>query len=236
VERVTLPEITFADLVVPPTAPELVTWEVQFREYLIGPHRFQPDIDKAQKRVETLTDDIGMTEHSFKILEGLEPQVKLWRHWQSVLKLGQVLQIVKRELDDGLYDKVVLASMHARPLEQMLYETKDRHSLGIVYANMNTSRRANLVEAFAKRKRHKIVVAHIPGMNPAVDLSPASHLVLVDPSWLPHQNEMAVRRLWHAKQKNPVTVRVVGLANSPDKRLSQLMRQALRKACLKTVE
>jgi SNF2 family DNA or RNA helicase len=216
-------DITLADLIVPPVEPPVHEYEQMFMEYLVRKHRFQPDYDAQQELISARLAGDGN-------LAAIDKKANLWRQWNSIRKYAHVAQIVCREIEAVAGDhKVVVASSVSRHLEWLLEAVRAKGA-SILYAGQEPRKRANIVKWFNEKKHHRVIVAHMPALNPAVRLPACDDLILLDVAWNFSENVVAMRRLWNADQQRPVRVRIVSLANCElDRTISQLAKADLRK-------
>lgn len=227
-----LPPIRFNDVVVEPAVVDNFKWQIHFDNYLsYGPRGrqvFQEDVAKAEQKVRVLVDDMGMGADSMKILEGLagKPEVKSLRRWVGLQKVGSVLEIIKSELDNNAYDKIVLFAVHKDVIEE-LAEGLRKYGVAKIYGGTPPQKRDKLVQKFQNDARVRVFVGQVVAAGTAITLTAASEIALVECDWVPGNNAQAVMRVHRIGQTKRVNCRVFGMTGY-DEKIQRVLKQRLR--------
>jgi len=227
-----LPPIRFNDVVVEPAVVDNFKWQIHFDNYLsYGPRGrevFNQDVAKAELKVRTLVEDMGMGADSMKILEGLagKPEVKSLRRWVGLQKVGSVIELIKAELDANAYHKIVLFAVHRDVIEE-LGEGLRKYGVSKIYGGTPPQKRDKLVQRFQNDQKTRVFVGQIIAAGTAITLTAASEIALVECDWVPGNNAQAVMRVHRIGQTKPVNVRVFGMVGY-DERIQRVLKQRLR--------
>jgi SWI/SNF-related matrix-associated actin-dependent regulator 1 of chromatin subfamily A len=143
----------------------------------------------------------------------LEMHLGTIRRLTGTIKAKAVADAVKEEFDAGL-DKIVLMAWHKDTMKVL----RDELSLcGVVGIDGGThpTERARAVHEF-QRGKARVFVGQIQAAGEAIDLSAASELMFVEPSFVPKDMAQAAMRITNHGQKRQAHVRVAALAGSID--------------------
>lgn len=153
-------------------------------------------------------------------LKGIELELAQIRRLSGTPKAHAVAEAVKDEFDGGL-DKIVLAYWHKDVGDLLAHELS---TYGVVRLDGATSanERATAEERFRDPK-NRVFLGQIQAAGEAIDLSPASELMFVEPSLVPaHMAQMSKRITNHTQTRMP-RVRVATLEGSVDDALQALL-------------
>lgn len=226
----TLPKITFDDIIVPATQPPREVWEYWNKNYLIAPRLFHRDVAKAEQILQTMVGDIGLGRAGGKLLEGLTDNrdVKILRRWIGLRKAPAIAALVKQELDDGDYGKIVIFGMF-QDLLMTLRDELRHHGAVLLFEGTPPEKRARIVKRFQNDPRCKVLCAHIPASTGAMDLTVATEVLVAEADWNDSMNPGAVMRCHNAQQKKPVRVRFAALKDTADERIQQALKTRTRR-------
>jgi len=137
----------------------------------------------------------------------------------ALLKTEATVERVKAILDSG-YGPVLVFSDHVEPVRRIAAEFKTA-----VYVTGQTPAyaRADAVERF-QNGRVEVLSATIGAMATGVTLTKARHVVFNDLSWVPSDNEQALKRIHRIGQKETCMAHYM-VASKTDEYIAKTLRQ-----------
>jgi SWI/SNF-related matrix-associated actin-dependent regulator 1 of chromatin subfamily A len=166
------------------------------------------------------------------MLEAMAKSVSTLRVLTGWQKVPEVLKLVKRELTDGEYDKIVIFAVHKIVVEQLRegFKKLKEHPVHI-WGNTPPAVRDHRVKRFQNDPSCRIFIGNIQAAGTAITLTAAHQVLFVEQSWTPGDNIQAAMRCHRIGQTRPVLVRTVGLENSIDARVTDLLRRKSGMLC-----
>lgn len=153
----------------------------------------------------------------------LDMQLGPLRRVTGLLKARALLDVIEEEFRDGL-DQIVLMAWHTAVID-ILAAGFAPHGVARIDGSTRPAARQRALDAFQNGKA-RVFVGQIQAAGEAIDLSAASQLMFVEPSWTPKDMSQAALRITNHQQKRQCLVRVVALADSIDETvMSVLMRK-----------
>lgn len=220
-----LPALAFYDVVVEAAPVNIRQW---FSEAIISPHREEPLKDEIAEEIRTTEKLIEMVgEHSdaaVDILAGLQKKTEKSRRYVGLQKAPSVAAIIDAELQNNEYEKIVLFAWHRDVVECLREALKPWHP-EVLYGGTTVSKREKTLKAFAKDPRVRVLICNIVAAGIAIDLTAASEVGFVEPSYIPTDNVQAVLRVHRFPQTKPVRVRYFGLYKHVDFQIQKILRR-----------
>lgn len=220
-----LPPIEFGHLIV--EAGEIdITQYASFIQYVFPKDRTSELADKIiyeSRILEHYFQENKMGNKSLKTLMGLAPSVATLRRYIGLQKVDAVAKLVHSELKNKAYDKIVIFAIH-RDVIVALYEALREFKPVTLYGRTKPESRQESIDKFQNRKDCRVFLGNIIAAGTAITLTAAHHVLFVEQDWVPGNNAQAAMRCHRIGQKNKVSVRVVGLADSFDERLARLLK------------
>jgi len=165
----------------------------------------------------TLVDGITL-----KGLEALAKSVATLRRWTGLQKVHPVAELVRSELDAGMYDKIVLFGEHRAVIEGLREKLKD---FGAVTLYGGTKDPQKAIDRFRESGACRVFIANLQAASTAIDLTSAHQAIIVEPPWTPSTIDQACGRLHRLTQPLPVTVRFAVLDDSCDQAVIRLLKR-----------
>lgn len=159
---------------------------------------------------------------SAEALALMAPSVSTLRRYNGLMKVEAVAKLVAEELRNKEYLKLVIFCIHqgvVRGLEKRLWE----FSPVSLYGDTPQSRRQINIDRFQNDLDCQLLIANIGAAGTAINLTAASHMLFVELDWTPGNNAQAIKRCHRIGQDQSVYVRTVGLENSIDDRITQIL-------------
>lgn len=228
-----LPPLLFTDVAVEATPLSDDALMMYFSNYLSWPADkrvkvFYDDMAKQQRSLDVLANDLGMTNGSMKILEGLDKQITTLRRYIGLQKCPEVIKTIKAELEAGAYDKIVIFAVHKDVMETLHAGFKDFGAV-MLWGGTPPVKRDRLIQKFQNSKGCRVFIGQIVAAGTAITLTAAHQVAVVEADWTPANNQQAVMRCHRIGQTAKcVTVRFFGMAGSVDERIQQVLKQKTR--------
>lgn len=222
-----LPPIYFTDVVVEPGEVDFEVNPTLFKYIFPTDTRsaFYDQVEKETKAVESVFSVSGFGKDGMKILEGMAKSVSTLRRYCGIQKVEKTAEMIKGELEIGLYEKVVIFAHHQDVIEGMRERLKEFGAV-TVYGGSDPSKRDKNIAKFQDEKSScKVFIANIQAAGTNLTLTAAHNVVFVEQDWVPGNNAQAAMRCHRIGQTKPVHVRFVGLANSIDEKVAQVLKR-----------
>ncbi len=216
-----LPKIFFSNIVVEEGKVDLET-ESSFVQYIFPTNRVA-ELEKKLKE-EVLLVKNAIDSRNIEVLKGLAKSVATLRRYIGIQKVEQVAELVKSELDAGLYKKIVLFAIHRDVIEGLRARLKDYGALTL-YGGTRFDSANKHIDKFQQYEKFKVFIGNITACGIAINLTAAHNVLMVEQEWTPAANAQAIARCHRHGQTKPVTVRVVGLANSLDEKIAEILKR-----------
>lgn len=162
-------------------------------------------------------------------LESIAPHVASYRRAVGLAKVGPIVEWCKEWFEAG-GGKLVLFAYHRDVLEQLhdqLCKVID-NAPSMIHGGTSAGHRQYLIDYFQGDPDAQVFIGQITAAGTGITLTASSHLIFVESSWVPAENEQASMRIHRIGQKNACLVRFAMLAGSLDERI--------QRACLRKTE
>lgn len=160
-------------------------------------------------------------------LESLSKSVSTLRRYTGLQKVPGVLEIVTDELENDVYQKIVIFAIH-RDVITMLHETLVKYGAVTLFGGHPPEKKQRNIDKFQNDPRCRVMIANINAAGTSIDLIAAHHVLFIEQSWVPGDNAQAVMRVHRHGQLNTVFVRTYAIADSIDERISQQLAKKTR--------
>lgn len=224
-----LPPIHYTDLVVEPGPVELEQ-DAGFVSYITPNdtrHELMEKLEKENKLIESVVDHVRLGQEGLNTLSAIANSVSSLRRYVGLQKLQPVADLVTEELTDNAYDKIVIFAIHRGVIEGLRDKLKAFRPLTL-YGGTPEEKRNSHIDKFQKDPRYRVFIGNIQAAGTAITLTAAHQVLFVEQDWVPGNNAQAAMRCHRIGQTNPVFVRFVGLADSIDERISQILKRKTR--------
>lgn len=236
-----LPPITFTDgaVVADQIAPD--KWEEHFPQYLLRRADFFPDIDRQATLLDHFAGDLGMGANGLTMLEGLDGEDRhkakcaTLRQWIGLQKARGVADMARADLGLGQTAKLVIYGVHRAFLSEVRDMLRDLGAV-LLYDGTPDAKRRDMVRRFQADPKIRVFVSATAAVRPDVILANADLLIIGEASWKRHENTAAVLRVHNRYQAKPVRARFVGLHDSVDARLTQVLKSHCRRDVMAALE
>lgn len=235
-----LPLLTMTDLAVQAAPISRSLWGEHFAEYLLHkPGAFEQEVARQQALLEMNIQEIGLGAEGLRMLEALELKTKLLRRWTGLQKAKPVADLVRAELEQGTYGKIVIFGSTKAFLHEVKMLLEDlgcvllyAHAEALDKGDADVTRRVRNKIHHVTRKfrlsRYRVMCSQITGAGTAVDLSHCSEVLVGEADWYPLNNQQAIQRVYKTGQRWPVRVRWAGIEGTFDAAVAKALRNRTR--------
>lgn len=146
------------------------------------------------------------------------------RRFTGLQKVPPVVELVKHELLEGHYQKIVLFAWHRDVIEFLRISLREFNPVTLYGGQLLTKKDQN-IHHFQTKPNVRVMIANIQAAGVAIDLTAASEVAFVEASYVPSDNAQAVMRVHRFPQKQPVRCRFFAKEGSIDQTVMQILRR-----------
>lgn len=151
-------------------------------------------------------------------LQQLAGRAASLRRELGLLKAGLLACWLKDRLADN-EDKIVVFAYH-RDVIAMLAQMLKPFGVEKIVGDTPSAERQAAVDRFQTDLRRRVFIGQITAAGTGITLTAASEAVIVEPSWVPAENEQAAMRIHRIGQRDACLVRYAYLAGSLDEKIA----------------
>jgi SNF2 family DNA or RNA helicase len=170
------------------------------------------EIEKALKREHALyskDENFGLTPEEVREAFAVRVQLALWKVNDAEKYIRDILETEA---------KVIVFGWHREPLARLTARLAEFRPL-IVTGKTPVDERQKRVDAFQNEDRHRLFFGSIAAAGVGVTLTRSHHVVMLEASWKPGENEQAEDRAHRITQLGTVVVDYLTYQNSVDERV-----------------
>lgn len=161
------------------------------------------------------------------VVMGIASCLPTLRRFVGMQKVKHVAELIKKNLHDKAFEKVVIFAVHQSVIEGLRQELKSYGAVAL-YGGTPAHRRQEHIDNFQKNPKTKVFIANIQAAGTAITLTAAHHVYFVEQDFSPANTAQAACRVHRHGQTHPVTVTFVALVNSVDEKITQVLRRKTR--------
>lgn len=186
------------------------------------------DATEELMELEAAPEVLALRDHLEETGNFLAPSVHLatLRRLIGRAKARSVACLVREELQQGQYKKVVIWAWHTEVIDTLAASLGAFDPL-IVDGRTPQHKRGKIVDHFQKEAGAQVFIGQIQAAGTAITLTAADQVVFVESSWVPDENEQAAKRCHRFGQTRPVFVRISALADSVDELVAATLTRKL---------
>lgn len=222
-----LPAIFFKDIVVEANEVDIEV-DAVFVEYVYPQDRrkeFYELLAQERNLLEACIEKAGeRSEEAPAVVSSIASCVPTLRRYTGMQKVKHVAELVKRNLTDKAFEKVVIFAVHQSVIEGLRRELKD-YGVVTLYGKTPLKKRQQHIDDFQNNPQVKVFVANIQAAGTAITLTAAHHVYFIELDYSPGNVAQACMRVHRIGQTKPVTVSFISLANSVDEKVNQILRR-----------
>lgn len=219
-----LPSIHFSDVVVPGCA---VDYEIQFVQWTHPTDRraeLEAIVERERNLITAIYDTSETWRHAEAGFSGVVNSVATLRRYTGLQKIRGVADLVRNELENRDYKKIVIFAIHQGVIEGLRHHLRQFKPVTVYGQTPPQKRQAN-VDKFQKNPHCQVFIGNIQAAGTAITLTAAHQVLFAEQSWVPGENAQAAMRCHRIGQERPVTVRFAGMANSIDEKVASVLRR-----------
>lgn len=221
-----LPPIMYSDLVVEPGEVDLDI-ESSFIQYVYPVDRTQFLFNKMREERALLEGVVGATglgKDGLMGLNALAKSVSTLRRYTGLQKVKPIIELVTQELTDKAYEKVVIFAIHRDVIEGLRVGLRKFRPVTLYGGTAPNTRQSN-IDKFQNNRLTRVFIGNIQAAGTSITLTSAHHVVFLEVDWVPGNNAQAAMRCHRIGQTKPVSVRFIGLSDSIDERITQVLKR-----------
>jgi SWI/SNF-related matrix-associated actin-dependent regulator 1 of chromatin subfamily A len=227
-----LPPIFYQDVVVEPGAVEIGYCRT-FARYILSPNGVEElaaDLEREMGILNGILDEhLGKgAKFSYEALKAIEAHAKsimTVRRYTGLQKIEPVIDLVSAELRADPKQKIVIFGVHRDTVEILRDRLAKEFGAVLVYGGSKPSRIQDRVEKFQLEPKCRVFIGNIQAAGTSITLTAADQVLFIEQSFVPGDMAQAAMRCHRVGQTRPVTVRFVGLANSIDQYIAEILRR-----------
>ena len=180
-------------------------------------NEYYPDRETVSRLMAVPLDALANT------LRAEETHLATLRRLLGEMKTVPAAEWAREKLTTGV-DKILLFAWHTQVIEALAELLLDFNPVTITGATSQTERARN-VGLFQDDPETRVFVGQIKAAGTAITLTAASHIGIVEPSWVPGENEQVIARAWRLGQTRPVLASYLYMPGSLDHRVMRAFRR-----------
>ena len=155
-----------------------------------------------------------------------EEQISTERRVLGEVKAILAGDLIKQELEDDHYPKIVVFSYHRAALDTL--ESKlGKFGLLRLDGSTSESERTTRIAAFQTKSNIRVFLAQMTAGGVGVTLTAAHHVAIIEPSWVPAENEQAIKRCHRIGQTQIVQARLFVVPGTLDDQIQSVNTRKL---------
>lgn len=157
-------------------------------------------------------------------LAEISPHLVTLRRINSLIKARQVAALVKEELSNNQYRKVILFACFKDTVALLEKELAEFQPV-TVQGSTSQADRTQAVDLFQGNDQTRVFIANITAAGTGITLTAASNVIFVDQEWTPAANAQAMQRAHRIGQTESVFVRFATIPSTIDERVSEILKR-----------
>lgn len=223
-----LPSLTYDVTPIEAAPVDLRLW---FSKIQLGFQSEEQLMDELAKEVRTTENVLNLLhdqwDNAATALGALQVSTGASRRFTGLQKVPRVVELVKMELLEGHYQKIVLFAWHRDVIEFLRMSLREFNPVTLYGGQLLTKKDRN-IQMFQTKPQVRVMIANIQAAGVAIDLTAATEVAFVEASYVPSDNAQAVMRVHRFPQKQPVRCRFFAKDGSIDQTVMQILRRKTR--------
>lgn len=159
---------------------------------------------------------------AMRMLEALAQSVSTLMRYTGLQKVEPAVELVKMELELGLYEKIVIFAVHKQVVHGI---SAGLPGSLVITGDTSAKDRQLAMDRFQNDPTAKILIGNIKAAGTAITLTAAHQELFVEKSFVPGDNAQAAMRCHRIGQTHFVTARFLTLANALDEKVTRILRK-----------
>ncbi|KAF3315666.1 hypothetical protein TWF173_003241 [Orbilia oligospora] len=180
---------------------------------------------KKEKRVLNLSDKRALAVRNKKARKKYFRE--LAKDWHSSTKIEKVREILKNIRENDPSEKTIIFSSFTSFLDLLSIplDREDKYNFERYDGSMTAKDRNDAVLNFTENPDITVMLVSLKAGNSGLNLTVASHVIIIDPWWNPYVEEQAIDRAHRIGQGRPVFVHRLIIENTVEDRILTLQEQ-----------
>lgn len=220
-----LPKITYSHILVERGEVDLTTC-MSFTEYIGRELELKAKLVKEQAIVEHVL-SIDDPHERLRACEAMAGSVSTLRRYIGMQKVQAVADTIFDELENNAYEKIVIFALHRDVIEALKIKL-EKFGIVTLYGGQDDEKKQKHMDRFQNNKKCRVIACNILAAGTAITLTAADQVAFIEEDWVPGNNAQAVMRVHRIGQTRNVLVRVFGLAESVDQKISNTLKRKMK--------
>lgn len=188
--------------------------------------------EKLEEELAILKEKLGIDDlDSEKILSTLSffsQSLSSLRRYHGIKKVIGTADLIKSEMREGQYKKIVIFGVHKDVIGMLMDELKEFNPVAIV-GGVSDAKRKFAMETFQDKESDcGIIMGNIKAMGTAVTLTAAKEILFIEQDWVPGNNKQAGDRVYRIGQDETVNCRHVAIKDSLDAKFTSTLQRKIQ--------
>lgn len=157
-----------------------------------------------------------------QLLEALSPSLATLRRITGMQKIGPTTQIVSSELENGLYQKIVIFGIH-RDVIAGIAKSLAKYNPAVITGDTSPLKRQEEMDRFQNDPNCHVFAGNIIAAGTSITLTASNQVLFVEQDFVPGNNAQAALRCRRIGQTRPVFVRYLEIADSIDSAIARVV-------------
>lgn len=192
--------------------------------------RFPGLQEQLEEELEILKEKLGVdldSENFLSVLSFLAQSLSSLRRYHGLKKVLETAKLIKSEMEQGQYKKVVVFGIHKTVLKILEEELSEFNPVKIV-GGVSDSDRADAVYRFQNDDSCGVFLGNIKAAGTAITLTESSEMIFIEQDWVPGNNAQAVDRCNRIGQVNSVNCRHIAIKDSLDAKVTATVQRKIQ--------
>jgi SWI/SNF-related matrix-associated actin-dependent regulator 1 of chromatin subfamily A len=187
-------------------------------------NRLEPGLRELDYQLSRLSDrNLLAALHAVPRADDEQVPLATLRRALGELKVDPTVEWIVERLTCGV-NKLAVFGWHVHTLEQLTRRLAEYEAV-LVTGSTPAGARTIAIERFQKRAFTRVFVGQILAAGTAITLTAASEVVIMEPSWVPGENQQAISRVHRLGQHDSVLATYLYLPGTLDQRILSVFRR-----------
>ncbi len=159
-----------------------------------------------------------------RVLEVMAQSIATLRRITGLQKVQSICDLIKSELRDHAYEKIVIFAVHRDVITTLEKELKEFNPV-LIHGGVTGKKRQQAIDSFQKQKEVRVFIGNIKAAGTAITLTASNQILFAELEWVPGHNNQASMRCSRIGQQKPVFVRFATLPDSVDEKITGVLRR-----------
>lgn len=187
--------------------------------------QLQTELERQNKLLFDVFDNMKVGESNKLVaIDSIQNSVSTLRRYVGLQKVPAAIEIIKRELENKAYDKIVIFAVH-RDVIESLRDGLRKFGAVTIYGGTDPDKRQRNIDRFQTNPKCRVFIGNIQAAGTAITLTAAHNVTFVEQDWVPGNNAQAIMRCHRIGQENHVKVRFMVLDGTLDAKIGYILKR-----------